>query len=194
MLETAALFISICYAPWFIKFYMVTKAPSNDLSAIKSSFHIKDHYPRLGQALLASMQRHCWYARLLLMMTQSQSKSKILDKLLNSEVPDLFKTEKPDLPVFCMLTELSDLVGPKRRHLLKVADVPKGEVQKWKRREAYQSCDTFKHFVKKIACVNDCAEHNIGLIQDYVGGYKEEDMKQNLMLVARDKKRSSRKI
>jgi hypothetical protein len=24
MLETAALFISICYAPWFIKFYMVT--------------------------------------------------------------------------------------------------------------------------------------------------------------------------
>jgi hypothetical protein len=69
MLETAALFISICYAPWFIKFYMVTKAPSNDLSAIKSSFHIKDHYPRLGQALLASMQRHCWYARLLLMMT-----------------------------------------------------------------------------------------------------------------------------
>jgi hypothetical protein len=40
---------------------MVIKAPSNDLSAIKSSFHIKDHYPRLGQALLASMQRHCWY-------------------------------------------------------------------------------------------------------------------------------------
>ena len=61
MLETAALFISIYYAPWFLKSYMVAKAPSNDLSAIKSSFHIKDHYPRLGQALLASMQRHNWY-------------------------------------------------------------------------------------------------------------------------------------
>jgi hypothetical protein len=55
MLETAALFISICYAPWALKSYMVVKAPSDDLSAIKSAFHIKDHYPRLGQALLASM-------------------------------------------------------------------------------------------------------------------------------------------
>jgi hypothetical protein len=117
MLETAALFISICYAPWFI---MVTKASSDDLSAIKTSFHIKDHYPRLGQALLASMQRHCWYLSQQLILLaladddiELELKSKILDKLLYSEVPDLFKTEKPDLPVFCMLTELSDLVGQK---------------------------------------------------------------------------------
>jgi hypothetical protein len=27
---------------------------------IKSAFHVKDHYPRLGQALLASMQNHFW--------------------------------------------------------------------------------------------------------------------------------------
>ena len=27
MLETAAFFISICYAPWFLKSYMVVKAP-----------------------------------------------------------------------------------------------------------------------------------------------------------------------
>jgi hypothetical protein len=36
---------------------------------------------------------------------------------------------------------------------LKVADVPKGEAEKWKRGEAYQSFDIFKDFVKKIACV-----------------------------------------
>ena len=120
MMETAALFISICYAPWFLQSYMVTKAPSNDLSAVKSSFHIRDHYPRLGQALLASMQRHCWYLSQQLILLaladddiELEPKSKILDKLLYFEVPDLFKIEKPDLPVFCMLTELSDLVGPK---------------------------------------------------------------------------------
>jgi hypothetical protein len=69
--------------------FMVTKAPSNDLSAIKSSFHIKDHYPRLGQALLASMQRHCWYlSEHLVLLTladddiELELKSKILDKLL----------------------------------------------------------------------------------------------------------------
>jgi hypothetical protein len=38
MLETAAHFISICYAPWALKSYMVAKAPSNVLSVIKSAF------------------------------------------------------------------------------------------------------------------------------------------------------------
>jgi len=76
---------------------------------------------------------------------------------------------------------------------LKVADALKVEVEKWKRGEANQSFDTFKHFVKKIACVNDCAERNIRLIQDFVGGYKEEDMKQNLMLVARDNRKKLKK-
>jgi hypothetical protein len=37
-----------------------------------------------------------------------------------------------------------------------------------------------------IACVNECAERNIGLMQDFVGGYKEEDIKQNIILMARD--------
>ncbi len=44
MLETAAHFISICYAPWDLKSYMVAKAPSNVLSAIKSTLQIKDHH------------------------------------------------------------------------------------------------------------------------------------------------------
>jgi hypothetical protein len=59
MLETAALYISSCYAPWALNYYVVAKALSNDLSAIKSAFHIKDR-PRLALAVLASMQRHFW--------------------------------------------------------------------------------------------------------------------------------------
>ncbi len=55
-------------------------------------------------------------------------KSKILDKLLDSEVPDLFKVGKPDLPVVLMSAELYDLVSPQSWLLLQVADVHKGEV------------------------------------------------------------------
>ncbi len=55
-------------------------------------------------------------------------KSIILDKLLDSEVPDLFRIGKPDLPVVLMSTELYDLVDPQSWRLLKVADVPKGEM------------------------------------------------------------------
>jgi hypothetical protein len=118
-----------------LKSYMVTKAPSNDLSAIKSSFHIRDHYPRLRQAVLASIQRHCWYLSEHLVLLalanddiELELKSKSLDKLLDCEVPDLFKIGKPDLPVVLMSTALSDLVVPQRWLLLKLADVPKGEV------------------------------------------------------------------
>jgi hypothetical protein len=51
-----------------------------------------------------------------------------LDKLLDSEVPDQFKIGKPDLLIVLISTVLSDLVGPQSWLLLKLADVPKGEV------------------------------------------------------------------
>ena len=62
-------------------------------------------------------------------------KSKILVRLLDSEVPDPFKIGKPDLLVVLMSTELSDLVVH-RAAPLKVADALKVDVEKWKRGEA----------------------------------------------------------
>jgi hypothetical protein len=90
----------------------------------------------LEHALLASMQRNCWYlSEYLVLLALADDdielelkKSKILDKLLDSEVPDLFKIGKPDLPVVLMPTELYDLVDLQSWLLLIVADVPKGEV------------------------------------------------------------------
>ena len=61
MVKTVAFFVSVCYGPWFLKSYMVDKSTSNNLGAFKSSFDIRDYYPKLGQALLCSMQRHTWY-------------------------------------------------------------------------------------------------------------------------------------
>ena len=107
-----------------------------------------------------------------------------MERLLDSEVPDQFRMGKPELPVILMSTKLSELVGPQSWFIVKVAEVPMEGLEKWKRGEATQSFDTFKNLVKKIPCVNDCAELNIRLIQDFIGGVKSEDMKQNLMLVA----------
>ena len=39
--------------------------------------------------------------------------------------------------------------------------------------------DKFIKFVKQLNCVNDFAERNICLVQDFVSGYKYEDMHQN---------------
>ncbi len=149
---------------------------------------------------MLALQRHSWYSSEQLVLLaladddlEQELKSKILERLLDSEVPDQFRMGKPELPVILMSTELSELVGPQSWFLVKVADVPKEELEKWKRGEATQSFDTFKNFVKKNACVNDCAERNIRLIQDFIGGYKSEHMKQNLMLVARDNRKKLKK-
>jgi hypothetical protein len=48
MIETAALFISIFYSVWFLKSYMASQAPNNDLMFFKQVFTLKDHYPKLG--------------------------------------------------------------------------------------------------------------------------------------------------
>ncbi len=70
------------------------------------------------------MQRHCWHLSEHLVLLaladddiELELKSRILDKLLDSEVPDLFKVGKPDLPVVLMSTELYDLIGPQSTEL-----------------------------------------------------------------------------
>jgi hypothetical protein len=59
------------------------------------------------------MQCNCWYLseHLVLLaladdVIELELKPKILDKRLDSEVSDLFKIGKPDLPVVLMSTEL----------------------------------------------------------------------------------------
>ena len=47
----------------------------------------------------------------------------------------------------------------------------------------------FKYLIKNNFCINACAEQNICLIQDFVDLYKSEDMKQNVMLVACNRKK-----
>ncbi len=77
------------------------------------------------------MQRNCLYLSehlVLLALADDDDIEKILNKLLDSEVPDLCKIGKPDLPVVLMSTELYDLVDLQSWLLLIVADVPKGEV------------------------------------------------------------------
>ena len=95
MIETAAFFTSVWYAPWFIKSYLVAKSPSNDLAAFKNAFSIKDKYLNLGAALVASVQRHNWYLTEQLVQlsladedVEQEVKKKMLDRLVQYDVPD----------------------------------------------------------------------------------------------------------
>src|SRR6218665_3248977 len=59
--QTSSFFISVRYAPWFMKSYIGFKAPANELAAIKASAALKDDYPTLSLALTKSFMRHTWY-------------------------------------------------------------------------------------------------------------------------------------
>jgi hypothetical protein len=96
-------------------------------------------------------------------------KSNKLKQLLTFEISDYFQITKPELPVILMSAELSEPVGPQSWLLLTVVAIPERFKSDKVRGEA------------------------IHLIQDFVGGYKSENMKQNLKLVARDNRKKHKK-
>ena len=48
--------------------------------------------------------------------------------------------------------------------------------------------------LRRMVCINDFAERNIRFIQDFVTGFKSEQMKQNLLLVSRDNRKTMKKL
>ncbi len=134
MMETVALFISICYAPWFLGFSSLTWLPKlPQMTCLPSSLPstsgiITQGSDRLCLPAFSAIAEHLVLLALANDDIELELKSKSLDKLLDSEVPDQFKRGKPDLPVVLMSTAMSDLVGPQSWLLLKLAAVPKGEV------------------------------------------------------------------
>ena len=74
--------------------------------------------------------------------------------------------------------ELSELVGRQSWILFNVSKIPIGEVEKWISGDASQTFDIFKWFLKSTECVNDWAERNTILIQDFIEGYRSDGMKQ----------------
>ena len=48
VVKTAAFFKSVCYAPWFLKSYLVGNSPSKDLAASRVFFASWINIPSLG--------------------------------------------------------------------------------------------------------------------------------------------------
>ena len=195
-IKQAAFFVAVCYAPWFLKSYLVEKATNNDLESFKTSHCIADEFPNLGAALIKSMERHFWYLTEQLVVlsladddVDDKIKTEILSKLLEFPVPKQFDKVKPTLPKVTVETKLADLIGPQSWQLLKEANIEVADVQGWLEDFNNPSFEAFCKFVRGLVCVNDCAERNVKLIQDFVNGYQDEEMKQNLMLVARDNRK-----
>src|SRR6218665_1520151 len=105
MVQTSSFFISVCYAPWFLKSYIGFKIPANDLAAIKASAALKDDYATLSLALTKSFMRHTWCLTEQLVVfalvddaVDVEEKVSMIGKLLDPEIPPEFIPRKPTLP------------------------------------------------------------------------------------------------
>ena len=194
MIETAALFISIFYSVWFLKSYIVSQAPSNDLMCFQQVMTIKKHYPVLGGELLISLQRHTWY------LTQECSvlaladadldkdiRQEMLAKLLNNPAPETYDLQKPVLPTISSSTKLPDLIGPKSWFLLEVAGVTRADILAWGTNGVVDA--SFVTWVKQLTAVNDAAERNIRLVQEFCNSYKSEAQRQNNFHVVKNNRK-----
>ena len=70
--------------------------------------------------------------------------------------------------------------------MIKFAGIEPDEVERWITYNTILS-PVFKDFIQRIECTNDCAERNIKLAQEFIMGYKKEDMTKKTMLFAREK-------
>lgn len=119
----------------------------------------------------------------------------MLKKLSQTKCPEHFNIGKPVLPTITPETTLTDLIGPESYtllHLAKIADA-ESEVQKWADGDGLNTLEEFKSFLGNLVSINDYAERNIRLIQDFISKQKTEDMRQNLLLVARDSRKKLKK-
>ena len=153
MISKAAFFVSICYGPWFLKSYLASKATANDLQSLKSSYHIADQYPNLGNALLKSMQRHGWYLTEQLVVlalsdddVETGTKISMVDKLLTFDVPNTFSKLKPRLPQLERSTKLVDLIGPESWMIFSLLNITKEEVESWTEDMNKESFQQFSEF------------------------------------------------
>ena len=195
MVSKASMFTGICYAPWFLQSYIGERAPSNDLEAFKVSLEFQRSYGSVGLAVMRSMERQAWFLTEQLVIlaladedVPKEERDLMVENLMKVDVPEEFLLGKPTLPEMSQETKLADLIGDQSWSLLSLLEIGKEEVKTWMEADVSNnlSYQKFAQFVKNLETVNDCAERNVKLIQDYLMTSKSEDQRQNIMLVAKD--------
>ena len=119
----------------------------------------------------------------------------MVENLIKVDIPEEFFLGKPTLPELSEETNLPDLIGDQSWSLLSFLSIGKEEVKTWLEADVStnMSYQKFVQFMKNLETVNDCAERNVKLIQDYVMASKSEDQRQNVMLVARENRKKLKK-
>ena len=80
-------------------------------------------------------------------------------------------------------------MGPESWFIFLKLDISASEVMSWLKDDKFDEnglkYKVFKSFVSNMICVNDCAERNIRLIQDFVKDSRKDGHLQNILQVVK---------
>lgn len=202
-------FIALYYAKWFLTSSLTACSPRLDLEAIWDMKRYKTFRPDIAQKCLTSMANHPWYLHptlipfsLLDAGVPDDEKRDIADKIFdidpntdvgtkyeNIQISDIIEIEG-DRP------SLSNFVKSSSRLIFNILNFDK-EKMEWLLlpTNLWNLMTPFKYFnafVTSLPVVNDAAERNVKLVQDFIAGSQDEELRQDLFLAMEQKRKGGR--
>ncbi|XP_065646356.1 uncharacterized protein LOC136076810 [Hydra vulgaris] len=200
--ETCAFIVAVCYAPWYLKSRCAEHAVLNDFNAFKAAYVIKDEFNAdIGNALIKSFHKHSWYlspAIVVFSLVDSHLEMSVkyqnLNSLISFPVPEQknINMEKPNPVLILPNSKLSELVTADSWLIflrLGITNQVKDWVSSHPNFSKTESYGVFEVFVKGLSVTNDCAERNIGLLNDFFKYSQKEEQRQNILLIAREERK-----
>lgn len=207
-IKAMAEFIALFYAKWFLTAAMTVSSSRNDLKAIWEMKVYAQYRPDIANKCLHSMFNHGWYLHSSLIplsllddKVPEDEKSEIALKILqldfdtplsNSyEKPNISwmmtKDDKPKLAQF--VDSQSILLFVTLGHSRERLEWMKLPPHMWHLMSAFEE---FKQFASTLPSVNDAAERNIKLLQDFIADSTDENLRQDLFLAIEESRKRGR--
>ena len=213
-------FVVCFYAKWYLESSNVSKAPNLDMKAIHQMHQFRDIClnPKSVDAVLDSLYKHTWYLdstmiplALLDEDLPLHEKQKIAAAILSFKMPKVehFKNEnkekkdiRKEIEKYASTEKdppsLAPLVDEFSYLMFSFSGLTEERIKDWlslppQYWHTQSSFKVFENYANSLIVVNDHSERAVGMMQQYIHRYNNEEEKQN-RLISVDRVRSAFKI
>ena len=207
-------FIGLYYARWFLQATLTACSPRFDLEAVWEMKNYSNVRSQVAEKCLKSMKHHSWYLHgsviplcLVDPELKEDEKKDVAEKIydlihvpiINTDEEEKFRYRKKDLTEVMKKESqpsLAEFVDKNSRIIFDILDIKNNDTD-WLRLppsvwHLITPFKKFQNFIKNLPVVNDAAERNVKLIQDFVDSSTDEELRQDLLLAVGMKRKAGR--
>ena len=206
-IDSMSQFVSLYYAKWFLRSSLITASPRLDLEAIWEMKGYEAYKPEVTKKCMTSLTNHSWYLHpsiipfsLLDTDLTEKERQEIANAIfeLQDDGEDETRYVKVDLSTLNLETDdrptLAEFIDQKSILIFDILGHDKQKIEwtllppdMWILMTPFRQ---FKEFIESISVVNDPAERNIQLVQKFIAGSYDENLRQDLFLAVESKRKS----